>query len=71
MRDLGLFEAYLVQLRQQKLEQGHQRTLASTTPADYADLKGTAREAQLIGHLLGALRALAADPGQFVKEYLK
>ena len=71
MRDLGLFEQYLVQLRQSRLESGHQRTLASTTPADYADIKATAREAQLIAQLLGAIRALAADPGQFIKEYLK
>jgi hypothetical protein len=71
VRDLGLFEAYLVQLRQSRLEQGHQRTLASTSPADYTDIKATAQEAQLIGQLLGALRALAADPGQFIKEYLK
>jgi hypothetical protein len=70
VRDLGLFEAYLVQLRQTRLEQGHARTLASTSPADYADIKGTAREAQLISHLLGALRALTSDPGQFIKEYL-
>lgn len=71
MRDLGLFEAYLVQLRQARLEQGHNRTLASTSAADYAEIKATAREAQLIAQLLGALRSLNNDPGQFIKEYLK
>ena len=70
MRELGLFETYLLQLRAEKLKQGHEKTLKSSGD-DFADIKATACEAELVSRLLDALRELAHDPGQFIKERLR
>ncbi len=71
MRELGLFEQYLLQLRQEKLQQGHNQALNATGPADLMWVKASAQEAELVSKMLVAVRALANDPGQFIKEYLK
>lgn len=71
MRELALFEQYLVQLRQEKLQQGHASALAATSAHDFVHIVSAAREAELVQRLLVAVRALGADPGQFIKEYLK
>lgn len=71
MRDLGLFEQYLLALRQERLQQGHQQALAATSPDDFHYIRATACEAELVGRILTALRSLSNDPGQFIKEYLK
>jgi hypothetical protein len=71
MRELGLFEQYLIQLRQELLQRGHMLALSADTPQDFVHVRTTAHEAELCERLVGALRALANDPGQFIKEYLK
>jgi hypothetical protein len=71
MRELGLFEQYLIQLRQELLQRGHAQALAAQVLDDLLHVRTTACEAELADRMLGALRALANDPGQFIKEYLK
>lgn len=71
MRELGLFEQYLLQLRQEKLQQAHQQTLGATDARDFVHIFATAQQAELVSRVLLALRELANDPGQFIKEHLK
>lgn len=71
MRELGLFEQYLLRLRQEKLQQAHAWALANTATTDYSPVRILAHEAELCGRMLIALRALSGDPGQFIQEYLK
>lgn len=71
MRELGLFEQYLLQLRQEKLQQGHQQALAAQALEDLLHVRTSAAEAELVSRVLVALRALSNDPGLFIKEHLK
>lgn len=71
MRELALFEQFLIQLRQEKLQQGHAAALAATSAEDFPHLFARAHEAELVTRVLVAVRALGADPGQFIKDYLK
>lgn len=70
MRELQLFEQYLLQLRAERLQQTHAKVLKSS-PDDYADIKATAHEAELVSRILAALRELANDPGLFIRDNLK
>jgi len=71
MRELGLFEQYLIQLRQEKLQQAHAWATADSNHTDYTPVRILAHEAELCGRLLVAIRALNNDAGQFIKEFLK
>ena len=70
MRELELFEQYLVRLRQERLQLGHQKALAATAE-NVAEVRSLAHEAELVQRIIGALRELNADPGEFIKGYLK
>lgn len=69
MRDLQLLEQYLIRLRQERLEQGHEHALKAAP--DITQIVVCAHEAELVERIRGALKELEADPGQFVKGYLK
>lgn len=71
MRELGLFEQYLIQLRQTKLQASHQAMIGGITEGDLEWARVYAFEAELAAQVLTALRALSNDPGLFIKEYLK
>jgi len=71
MRELALFEQYLIGLRQELLQRGHRQALAAQELDDLLHVRTTACEAELVERVIVALRALNADPGQFIKEYLK
>lgn len=71
VRDLNLFEQYLVQLRQEKLQLGHSTARDAIDQREFVHIVARAHEAELIQKLLVALRALNSDPGTFIKEYLK
>ncbi len=71
MRELALFEQYLVQLRQEKLQKGHASALAAIGAQDFPNIIARAHEAEMVQTLIVAIRALNNDPGQFIKEYLK
>lgn len=70
MRELALFEEYLLRLRQEKLQAGHQAALTAIGPQDFAHVLARAHEAELINRILVALRALNNDTGLFLKEHL-
>jgi hypothetical protein len=69
--ELGLFEQYLIKLRQEKLQQSHAWAIGSTSTADYTPVRILGHEAELCGRMLTALRVLGIDPGKFIKEYLQ
>lgn len=71
MRELALFEQYLILLRQERLQQGHAATLAAVDARDFPHIYARAQEAELVQRILTAIRALGNDPGQFIQEYLK
>lgn len=71
MRDLGLFEQYLLQLRQDKLQQSHATLVSELNDESLRRARVLACEADLCTRITEALRALSNDPGQFIKEYLK
>lgn len=72
MRDLDLFARHLTRIRQEKLQLAHQQALAhdNNTEAQLLAIRVTAHEAELCNRMLASLRALAKDPGQFIKDYL-
>lgn len=71
MRDLGLFEAYLLKLRQEKLQQSHTTLISDTSDDAARRARQLAHEAELCTRITDALRTLSNDPGQFIKEFLK
>lgn len=71
MRELALFEQYLLQLRQERLQQSHATLLGDLNDEALRRARTLAHEAELCTRILGACRALAADSGQFIKDYLK
>jgi hypothetical protein len=71
VRDLNLFEQYLLQLRQQKLQESHATLIAELNDDAIRRARTLAYEADLIQQLITALRALNNDPGQFIKEFLR
>jgi hypothetical protein len=71
MRELALLEQYLILLRQDRLQQGHQAALGAVDARDFPHIIARAHEAELVQRILVAVRALGNDPGQFIKEYLK
>lgn len=71
MRELALFEEYLLRLRQEKLQAGHQSALAAVDQRDFPHILARAHEAELVSRILVALRALGSDTGLFIQEYLK
>lgn len=68
MRDTELFAQYLIRRRQEKLQQAH--ALALSPEADLLRIRVAAHEAELIGSILGDLKALEKDPGAFIREKL-
>lgn len=68
MRDLDLLEQYLIRLRQDRLQQGHEYALES--PANLTRIVVCAHEAELIDRVRAALQELAKDPGEFIKRNL-
>ncbi len=69
MRDLQLLEDYLVRLRQERLQLGHQRALNADTTL--VELQIYAHEAELCTRIRGAVKALEHDSGKFIEDYLK
>lgn len=70
MRDLDLFERYLVRYRRDRLQLSH-GTLVNSADADWAQRARTyACQAEAAERIREALRKLIADPGKFEKEYL-
>lgn len=68
MRDLELLGQYLLRLRQERLQQGH--AMALTDDPRIEHLIAAAREAELCNRIHAAVKVLAHDSGQFVKEFL-
>lgn len=68
MRDLDLLGDYLVRLRQEKLQHGHQLALLDNPSLLW--IQTCAREAELCNRIREAVKVLAKDSGQFVKEFL-
>lgn len=71
MRELALFEQYLVLVRQEKLQLSHSALVSGIRAEDAEWARIYAHQADFVDRALTALRALNADPGQFIKEYLK
>ena len=71
MRELGLFEQYLIQLRQEKLKLSHSVLKSDLNDETVRLARIHAYEADMASDLLTAIRALANDPGLFIQEYLK
>jgi hypothetical protein len=68
MRDLDLLGEYLVRLRQEKLQHGHQ--LALQDDPSLLCIQVSAREAELCNRIRDAVKVLASDPGKFIQEFL-
>jgi hypothetical protein len=71
MREIALFEQYLILLRQDRLQQGHQAALSAVDAREFPNIYARAQEAELVQRIITALRALGNDPGLFIQEYLK
>lgn len=71
MRELGLFEQYLIALRQEMLQQSHAALVSGLTDGDAQWARIYAHQAELAQKLVTAIRALENDAGLFIKEYLK
>lgn len=71
MRELGLFEQYLLALRQEMLQTSHAALVGGITAEDAQWARIYAHQAELIQKLITAIRALDHDAGQFIKEYCK
>jgi len=71
MRDLDLFEQYLVRLRHEKLQAAHAAALGASALEVLLDIKARASEAELTTRILGALKVLTKDSGDFIKAYLQ
>jgi len=68
VRDLDLFEQYLLRLRQECLQLGHGHALKAEP--DLTQIVVLAHEAELIERIRGALKELETDSGQFIRSYL-
>ena len=68
MHELELLGEYLVKLRQEKLQQGHAKSLSSD--GSLADIRVCAHEAELCTRIRDAVKVLANDPGKFIQEFL-
>jgi hypothetical protein len=68
MRDLDLLGDYLVRLRQEKLQLAHQHALQANP--SLLTIQVNAHEAELCTRIRDAVKVLAKDSGQFVKEFL-
>jgi hypothetical protein len=71
MRELDIFEQYLVRQRVKCLQQGHQAALVANELGDLLHIRGYATQAQLCDALILAIRELGKDPGKFIQEHLK
>lgn len=71
MRELELFQQYLIRLRQEKLQLAHAATLASTGSQDFLHVSNRAHEAELCQRISDALKLLEKDPGQFIAQHLQ
>lgn len=69
MRDLDLLNRWLVQQRQAALQVCHYRLLGRDT--DMLELKAMAYQAEFCDRVREAVKVLAKDPGQFIKEYVR
>lgn len=71
MRELDLLNEYLVRLRQEKLQLAHQQALQPDDPGRHLlNIRVSAHEAELCSRIREAVKVLAKDPGQFMKEFL-
>lgn len=70
MRDLDLLEQYLVRLRQEKLQLGHQAALKAESTKDFIQIANYAHEAELVERIRAELKVLAHEPGEFIKRNL-
>lgn len=70
MRDLDLLEQYLIRLRQEKLQLGHQAALKAEGTKDFIMVANYAHEAELVERIRRALQELGKDPGEFIKRNL-
>lgn len=71
MRELALFREYLVQLRQERLQQAHKHALSATAShVNMLPVVVCAHEAELCSRIMGALKDLDEDSGEFVNKYL-
>jgi len=71
MRDLELFEQYLIRLRQERYQKTHTCAVEATTPDALYDIKARACEAEQVTRILAALKVLAKDSGTFIMEFLQ
>ena len=69
MHDLQLLDRYLLRLRQERLQQGHAKTLEAG--ATLIDIKVCAFEAELCSRIHAAVKVLEHDPAKFIEEFLK
>lgn len=69
MRDLDLLNRWLVQQRQSALAHCHYMAMASDT--DLLQLKALAFQAEFCDRVREAVKVLAKDPGQFIKEFIR
>lgn len=68
-QELELFGQFLIRLRQSKLQQAHNRSLAAEVTL--LEIKTLAHEAELCIRISSALKELNDDPGGFVRSYLQ
>ena len=71
MRELDLLRQYLVRLRQERLQQGHQHALSATDWDGLMRVSNSAHEADIVQRIIGALAELDKDSGEFLHKYLK
>lgn len=70
MRELELYEQYLVRYRQERLQLSHQ-TLVASEP-DWAEkARLYAAQAEVADRMRAAIKTLGVDPGKFIQEYLQ
>jgi hypothetical protein len=70
VRELDLLEQYLVRLRQEFLQASHHTLIGDFNDIALREARSYALKAELIERIRGAVKELAADPGQFIKGYL-
>jgi len=70
VRDLDLLQQYLALLRREKLAASHHTLIGDANDLAMREARGLAQQAELIERIRGAVKELAADPGQFIKGYL-
>jgi len=70
MRELELFEQYLLRLRQEKLQQSHAAAIGASSFESLLDIRAKACEAEFAVRIMGGLKVLKEDPGEFIKRFL-